>query len=215
LSVNIPITVLAIFLRVVAVRESRDETAGRHVDLVGLVTITTGLTTLVLAIHQSDSSGWESPVVISPLVAAVVLLTMFVLVEPRMHEPLIELDLFGNRSYLGAKDLRLRREIIFFLPPILPERARLLAAEHQPRLLLAFAVTFTVCDTLAGPVAGVTGARLPIGRHGVERGGLPLVSPDHAHDLALRGPGRGARGCGRGQAFAYAVLTAEGMAAIP
>jgi hypothetical protein len=103
LSVNIPITVLAIFLRVVAVRESRDETAGRHVDLVGLVTITTGLTTLVLAIHQSDSSGWESPVVISPLVAAVVLLTMFVLVEPRMHEPLIELDLFGNRSYLGAK----------------------------------------------------------------------------------------------------------------
>ena len=100
--VNVPIGLLAIFLTVAAVRESRDETVGRHVDLVGLVSLTAGLTALVLALHQSGTSGWGSPVVIGSLVAAAVLLTLFVFVEPRLRDPLVELGLFRDRGYLGA-----------------------------------------------------------------------------------------------------------------
>lgn len=84
---NIPITLLAVFLTVVAVRESRDESAGRHVDLVVLLTITAGLTALVLGIQRSDASGWGSPGVIGLLVAAVVLLGTFAFVEPRLRDP--------------------------------------------------------------------------------------------------------------------------------
>src|ERR687885_2343998 len=100
--VNIPIAMLAIFLTLRVVPESRDETARRHVDLIGLVTVTGGLTTLVLAIQESETLGWGSPFVIGMLAAAVILLALFIFVEPRLRDPLIELGLFTNRAYLGA-----------------------------------------------------------------------------------------------------------------
>src|SRR3712207_5948204 len=82
--VNIPIALLAIILTVTAVRESRDETVGRHLDLMGLLTVTAGLTALVLAFQQSGISGWGSLVVIGSLVAAVLLLGLFAFVELRL-----------------------------------------------------------------------------------------------------------------------------------
>lgn len=71
--VNIPIALLAVFLTLRVVRESRDETAGRYVDLFGLATVTAGLTALVFGIKQSETLGWGSPFVIGMLVAAVIL----------------------------------------------------------------------------------------------------------------------------------------------
>src|SRR5919205_4487765 len=56
--VNIPIALLAVLLTLMVVPESRDETARRHVDLIGLVTVTGGLTALVLAIQESETLGW-------------------------------------------------------------------------------------------------------------------------------------------------------------
>src|SRR3712207_896376 len=80
--VNIPVAVLAIILTLVAVRESKDETASRHVDLAGLLTITFGLAALVLAIQQSDTSGWASAEVAGTSVAALVLFGLFFFIEP-------------------------------------------------------------------------------------------------------------------------------------
>jgi MFS family permease len=59
--VNIPKALLAVFLTLMVMRESRDETTGRHVDFFGLVTVTAGLTALVLGIQQSETLGWGSP----------------------------------------------------------------------------------------------------------------------------------------------------------
>jgi hypothetical protein len=108
-------------LTVVAVRESRDETASRRVDLAGLVTVTAGLTALVLAIQQSDTLGWGSPLVIGSLAVAAVLVGLFFFVEPRRREPLIELGLFRNRTYLGANGVAFAQNfgfaaLLFFLP---------------------------------------------------------------------------------------------------
>jgi MFS family permease len=100
--VNIPIALLAVFLTLRVVRESRDETAGRHVDLFGLTAVTAGLTALEFGIQQSEVLGWGSVVVVGTLAVAVVLLGLFVFAEPRLREPLIDLRLFANRGYLGA-----------------------------------------------------------------------------------------------------------------
>jgi len=118
--VNIPIALLAVFLTLRVVRESRDETAGRYVDLFGLVTVTAGLTALVFGIQQSETLGWDSPFVIGMLVAAVILGALFVFVEPRLREPLIDLSLFANRSYLGANAVAFAQNfgfgtVMFFL----------------------------------------------------------------------------------------------------
>src|SRR5919205_221396 len=75
--VNIPVAVLAIVLTLVVVRESRDEDASPHVDIFGLLTITGGLATLVLAIQQGDTLGWGSGLVVGSLLATLVLLGLF------------------------------------------------------------------------------------------------------------------------------------------
>ena len=84
--VNIPVAVLAIVLTLVAVRESKDEGASPRVDLVGLLTITVGLAALVLAIQQSDTLGWGSALVIGSLIVALILLGLFLFVEPRLPD---------------------------------------------------------------------------------------------------------------------------------
>ncbi|MCO8246531.1 MULTISPECIES: MFS transporter [unclassified Haladaptatus] len=99
---NVPLAAVAVILTLAAVRESRDETVGHHVDFAGLVTVTGGLVALVLAIQQGDTLGWGSPFVIGALGAAVLLLAAFFVIERRTDDPLIELDLFANRDFLGA-----------------------------------------------------------------------------------------------------------------
>ncbi len=218
--VNVPITLLAIFLTVVAVRESRDESAGRSVDLVGLVTITAGLSALVFAIQQGPTLGWGSPVVIGTLVASVVLLAVFFVVEPRLRNPLLDLNLFADRGYLGANAVAFTQNfgfgaILFFIPLYL-QNVLGYSPLNTGLILLAFTVTLTVCDALAGPVAGAIGFRLPMAV-GMATSAVAFLL------LALTTPSSGLSAtliaalavAGAGQAFAYTVSTTGGMAVIP
>lgn len=217
--INIPIALPAILLTVVAVRESRDETAGRHVDLVGLVTITAGLTALVLAFQQSGVSGWGSPVVIGSLAAGVVLLALFAFVEPRLRDPLIELGLFGNRGYVGANAVAFTQNfgfgaLSFFLTLYL-QNVLGYSPLNTGLVFLAFTIALSIFDSLAGPISGTISIRL------LMAGGMALSAVAFLL-LALITPTSGLAivvvallVAGTGQAFAYTVSTTGGMAAIP
>ena len=217
--VNVPVAVLAIFLTVVAVRESRDETASRHIDFVGLVTITAGLTALVLALQQSDTLGWGSPMVIGSLVAAVVLLGTFFFAEPRMREPLIELGLFANRSYLGANGVAFAQNFGFgallFLLTLYLQNILGYSPLKTGLVFLAFSAVLAVVDSFAGRLSVAVGARPPMA------GGmalcalaflmLTLVSPTSGLGIVILA----LLVAGAGQALAYTVSTTGGMSAVP
>ena len=217
--VNIPIALLAVFLTLRAVPESRDETARHHVDLLGLVTITAGLTALVLAIQESETLGWGSSFVIGMLMAAVVLLGLFIFVEPRLRDPLIELSLFTNRSYLGANAVAFIQNFgfgatMFFLTLYLQY-----VLDYSPLeaglVFLPFTVLFTIINPQAGRLAGTIGPWL------LMAGGTALIAVAFLL-LALITPTSGLAivvvallVAGIGQAFAYTISTTAGMAAIP
>lgn len=80
----------------------RDPTSGRRVDVPGLLALTLGLTAIVVALIEGPDWGWGSPVTIGLLVLGVVALAALWVVEHRVASPIIEFDLFGSRSYLGA-----------------------------------------------------------------------------------------------------------------
>ena len=61
-----------------------------------------GLTGLVLGISKGGISGWNDPVVIGGLIAAVVLLPLFVLIERRGRAPMLDLTIFENRLFAAA-----------------------------------------------------------------------------------------------------------------
>jgi predicted MFS family arabinose efflux permease len=84
--------------------------SGRHpgkFDLPGAITGTLGLAALVYglsnaATSESGVSHWGDTKVIASLVAAVVLLASFILIEARSKEPLMPLRIFRNRNRSGA-----------------------------------------------------------------------------------------------------------------
>jgi EmrB/QacA subfamily drug resistance transporter len=99
---NVPVAVVAVAVTLFATRESRDETASRRIDLPGIVTLTLGLTALVLALVEGNSWGWGSAGIVSLLTGAVVSLAGFVIIERRSPVPVVDFRFFASRSFIGA-----------------------------------------------------------------------------------------------------------------
>lgn len=78
------------------VPESRQHRGGR-VDVPGAVLISAGLVCLILPLEQASEWGWNSSKVWGLLVAAVVILVVFALVELRTREPLVDLAALRRR----------------------------------------------------------------------------------------------------------------------
>jgi EmrB/QacA subfamily drug resistance transporter len=99
---NIPVAIGAVTAALFAVRESRDTTVGREVDYLGVVTLTAGLTALVLALVEGNAWGWGSAEIVALLAGAVLGLVAFVAVELRVEVPMVEFRFFADRNFLGA-----------------------------------------------------------------------------------------------------------------
>ena len=95
--VNIPIGIAAVILSGAKLRESSDPTHSR-LDPIGLVTLTGGLFCLILALIEGNSHGWTSTFIVSLLVAAVVLLSLFIASQARPGLTMIDLSLFRDRK---------------------------------------------------------------------------------------------------------------------
>jgi DNA-binding transcriptional MerR regulator len=61
-----------------------------------------GLTGLVLGVSRGGISGWSDPLVIGGLVAAAILLPLFVVIERRVEAPMLDLEIFRNRLFAAA-----------------------------------------------------------------------------------------------------------------
>lgn len=75
---------------------------GRSLDIPGQITVAVALFALLYAVIQGADDGWTSGPVLGGFAVAVVFLVVFVLIERRVTTPLIRLDLFGNRVFVGS-----------------------------------------------------------------------------------------------------------------
>jgi EmrB/QacA subfamily drug resistance transporter len=100
--VNVPVALIALALTPRLIPESRSESATRHFDAAGAVSITGGLSVLAYALLDASSSGWGSTKIVTLLVLAVVLIAIFVAVELRSKAPLVPFRLFRLRTLTGA-----------------------------------------------------------------------------------------------------------------
>jgi EmrB/QacA subfamily drug resistance transporter len=99
---NVPFALAGALWGALVLRELSKRDAERGLDLLGTTTFIAGLTGLVLGISKGGLSGWDDPVVIVGLVAAVVLLPLFVLIEHRSRAPMLDLTIFENRLFAAA-----------------------------------------------------------------------------------------------------------------
>ena len=105
LGVNVPIAVVATLLAAKFITESKAE-GDRTYDIPGTVSASAGLFALIYGFSEAARIGWSANKTIACLVAAVVLLVAFVVIESRVKNPLMPLRVVTERnrggSYLGS-----------------------------------------------------------------------------------------------------------------
>jgi EmrB/QacA subfamily drug resistance transporter len=99
---NVPLGLFGTVWGALVLRELAKQDEVRGLDLLGTTTFVVGLTGLVLGISRGGLSGWGDPLVIGGLVAAAVLLPIFVLIERRARAPMLDLSIFQNRLFAAA-----------------------------------------------------------------------------------------------------------------
>jgi EmrB/QacA subfamily drug resistance transporter len=99
--VNVPIGVLAIFVTLARIQESRDPT-NRRVDWIGFVSFSGALFMLVFALVRGNDDGWGSTLIVGLLVGAVLLLVVFLVAEWRQADPMLDLTLFKRPAMVGV-----------------------------------------------------------------------------------------------------------------
>jgi EmrB/QacA subfamily drug resistance transporter len=99
--INVPIGIAALVMTVLRMDESRNPNAG-GVDWPALFTFSGSLFTLVLALIEGPGWGWSDGRTVGLLVTSAVLMLAFVLVELRATNPMFDLELLKNRTFVGA-----------------------------------------------------------------------------------------------------------------
>jgi len=166
LFVNVPIglVVAAAAPRVLAESARRP---GR-IDVAGAVTGTGGIALLVYGLSkaatgQDGVSHWGDPPVIISLVACVLLLASFVLIERRSSHPLLPLRLLADRNRSGAYLIMLCLGTamfgLFFFLTLFAQTVLGYTAVRSGLSFLPFTIGIVTAATLASRLTARTGAR--------------------------------------------------------
>jgi EmrB/QacA subfamily drug resistance transporter len=105
LFINVPIGILVALTAPLFLPESERQ-PGRF-DLAGAITSTAGMASLVYGFIQAASHGWSNRLTVAAFVAAAVLLTLFLVNESRVAQPITPLRLFADRGRTGSYVTRL------------------------------------------------------------------------------------------------------------
>ena len=157
--VNLPVGVVALALGWPLLAESRNPKAQR-LDLPGQVLVTGTLVCVIMALIESSSQGWTSPLILGLFSGAAVCLAAFLLVEARVREPMLPLRLFANRVFSVANVAGLLLFFafigtVFFITQFLQSVQGYTPLEAGLRTLPT-----TVGIFLIAPLAGLLTARL-------------------------------------------------------
>jgi EmrB/QacA subfamily drug resistance transporter len=159
--VNVPIGIVAVFLTLSHVEDSRDPNA-TGVDWAGLVTFSGSLFLLVYALVQGNELGWGSAEIVSFLIGAGVLMALFILVELRQSRPMLDLSLFRRPAFSGASIVAFALSGSFFamflyltlyIQDVLGYSPLQAGLRFLPSTLLSFIVA---------PISGKLSVRMPI-----------------------------------------------------
>ncbi|MFB9758081.1 MFS transporter [Ectobacillus funiculus] len=100
--INVPVVVLSYpFIRI-AFKGHHDVRTPFSIDFWGIATLSAGLYFLTYAILQGEELGWTSQVIYLYFGISLVSALLFVLIERKVRQPLVDFTIFQNRHYVGG-----------------------------------------------------------------------------------------------------------------
>jgi EmrB/QacA subfamily drug resistance transporter len=170
--VNVPIGVAAAFVTVAKVDESKDPTPS-GVDWLGATTFSAALFMFVFALIRGNDEGWGSALIVGLFVASALALAVFVVIERRIANPMLDLDLLRKPTFAGASVVAFALSaslfamflyIVLYIQNVLGLTPLQAGVRFLPLSLVSFFVA---------PVAGRLSSKLPA--KGLLGGGLIMV----------------------------------------
>ncbi|WP_433257367.1 MFS transporter [Streptosporangium sp. CA-135522] len=102
LLVNVPVGLLIVALGARVLDASDSPPRGRALDLPGALLSVVGMTAVVYGFVRVAEAGWRDTAALVALVAGVLVLAAFVLLESRAATPLLPLRIFAHRARAGS-----------------------------------------------------------------------------------------------------------------
>jgi EmrB/QacA subfamily drug resistance transporter len=144
-------------------KRNRESTS---IDYAGAALVTLGLSGLVAALIAGPSAGFTNPIVLGLAVGGVVALLAFLFVETKASSPLLPLDVFKSREFIGANLNTLfvyaALNGLFFLLMLQLQNGLGYSALRAGASLLPVNVLLLVLSPRAGRLSERIGARIPM-----------------------------------------------------
>jgi EmrB/QacA subfamily drug resistance transporter len=156
LLVNVPVAIALIVLAYTSIEESRDETVPRDIDWAGLGLVIMSISAFTYAVDRASDWGWTSPSTLVLMIAGLVGIAIFVLVESRVAHPLIDLALFKIREFdlmtLAGTVGNMGTSTTIFTSMILLQSVRGLSPGDAGLAFLGFSAGVAVSSQISGRV---------------------------------------------------------------
>jgi len=161
--VNLPIGLLGIYMAFHFINESRSEIQTRFFDWWGAITLGSMLSALVLVLDQGSSWGWFSGWSLLCYFSIVVFLGLFIRIEQRVPEPIVDLKFFKIPAFVNAL---VNNFVVFmgmmggvFLIPIFAQIFLGYNATQSGYLFIPMAAAMMLASPLGGMLTGKVQSR--------------------------------------------------------
>ena len=100
--INVPIGAVTLAIALASMRESRDPSVVRRLDVPGLSASAIALFSLTYGLIEGHDKGWTSALILGAFALAAVSATAFGIVESRTTHPMVDMRLFRSRAFSGG-----------------------------------------------------------------------------------------------------------------
>jgi EmrB/QacA subfamily drug resistance transporter len=161
--INLPIGLIGSIWAWIQLKELDVLPAKQKFDWGGAATFTIGMTTLLLGLTLGGFFGWSSTLVIGLFVAAVTFLSLFLFIESKVEQPMLDLTLFKKRILAFALSSNLlngiARGAITFLLVFYFQGVKSIDPMIAGILLAPFALSMMIMAPISGRLSDKYGSR--------------------------------------------------------
>ncbi len=159
---NLPIGIIGLIFTLLFVPNQREDTTSRF-DLAGFILAGAGLAMLLVGLERTPSHGWSDGPTTLLMVGGALLLAVFVLVELRVREPLLDLRLLKDRNFAAGNLMVLISTGVLMgilvLVPLMLQQLMGLSATESGLVTLAQVVGMMLVMPIGARIYAVFGAR--------------------------------------------------------